>query len=326
MMNPINADTLPQLHDCEPPADDFRSAILSGLRQVRKALPCKYLYDDMGSRLFDRICELEEYYLTRCELMILRRHIREIVTLIGPETLLIEYGSGSSLKTRIVLEHLVAPAGYVPIDICRSHVLHAAKALAAAYPRVRIMPVCADYTQPFTLPARADDASRRVIFFPGSTIGNFEPQEARQFLAQARDAAGPGGGLIIGVDLKKDPRRLHAAYNDREGITAAFNLNLLQRINREMGGSFNLDRFAHYAFYNPRQGRVEMHLMSLGEQEVRVAGQRFFFADGETIFTETSCKYSLDEFAYLTDEAGWRTRHVWTDPARHFAMHYLTVR
>ena len=316
----------PRLHDCAPPAEDFRSAVLSGLRQVRKALPCKFFYDEMGSRLFDHICELEEYYLTRTEVLILRRHAREIASITGDGALLIEYGSGSGLKTRIVLDHLIDPAGYMPIDISRSHLLRSARALTAAYPHVPVMPVCADYTLPFTLPDHVRRAARKLFFFPGSTIGNFEPYQARQFLRRIRELAGRGGGLLISVDLKKDPRRLHAAYNDSQGITAAFNLNLLHRINRELDGNFELGRFAHYAFYNPRQGRIEMHLLSLQGQEVRVAGQRFFFAEGETLFTESSYKYSIEEFAYLADDAGWRTREVWTNSSRLFSVHYLTAR
>jgi dimethylhistidine N-methyltransferase len=323
-MKQVDVQMLPSLHE-PAPAADFGRAVLSGLRQLRKTLPCKFLYDETGSRLFDRICELEEYYLSRCEMMILRRCARQIAGLVGEGALLVEYGSGAGVKTRILLDHLDGLAGYVPIDISRAHLLRASRALAAAYPQVRVMPLCADYTGPIDLPSPGRRVTRKVVWFPGSSIGNFEPQEARRFLARARELAGRGGGLLIGVDLKKDPRRLHAAYNDAQGITAAFNLNLLQRINRELQGNFILDRFAHYAFYNPRQGRMEMHLLSLGEQEVRVAGQRFFFADGETIFTESSYKYSIEEFTLIADDAGWRTRQVWTDSERLFSAHYLTA-
>lgn len=314
----------PRLHDFSPARDDFRSQVLRGLGQSRKHLPCKFFYDRRGSELFDRICELPEYYLTRTELGILQEKVAEMADAAGERCLLVEYGSGSSLKTRLLLERLRDPAAYVPLDISREHLLDAAARLAALFPRLRIAPVCADYTQPFELPA-CDGAARTVVYFPGSTIGNFDPHEARAFLRAAAERCGAGGGLLIGVDLKKDPAHLHAAYNDAAGVTAAFNLNLLARINRELDADFDLDCFAHYAFYNPRLGRVEMHLLSRADQTVHVANRRFLFREGETIFTESSYKYTLDEFAALARSSGWSVRQTWTDDRRAFSVQYLTT-
>jgi dimethylhistidine N-methyltransferase len=250
----------------------------------------------------------------------MRRHAPQMAGLLGPECLLIEFGSGSSLKTRLLLDHLRQPAGYVPVDISRGHLLRAARALAAAYPDVRIMPVCADYTYPLRLPPAAVGVERKVVYFPGSTIGNFAPEEARVFLLRARELTGAAGGLLIGVDLKKDPRILHAAYNDSAGVTAEFNLNLLARINRELAGDFDLERFAHYAFYHPSPGRIEMHLVSLADQTVRVAGETFSFNRGESIFTESSWKYTVEEFRRLAAQAGYRLQQVWTDEERLFSV------
>jgi dimethylhistidine N-methyltransferase len=313
-----------RLHDCAPGREDFRAQVLHGLRQARKQLPCKFFYDQRGSQLFDQICELDEYYLTRTELAILNRHVGEMAAMIGPGCRIVEYGSGSSQKTRLLLDHLESPAAYVPLDISREHLLDAAARLATTYPALNILPVCADYTRPFTLP-NANGAARTVIYFPGSTIGNFEPHEARSFLAAAARQVGAGGGLLIGVDLKKDPARLHAAYNDVRGVTAAFNLNLMERINRELAATFSLDRFAHYAFYNPRLGRIEMHLVSLTSQTCQIGAESFYFREGETIFTESSYKYTLPEFASIAATAGWKVKHIWTDDNRMFSIQYLTI-
>lgn len=312
-------------HDFAPAPDDFRSQVLHGLRQTRKQLPCKFFYDQRGSLLFDRICELDEYYLTRTELEILRRSAGEMATAVGPDCLLVEYGSGSSLKTGLLLDRLHNPAGYVPLDISREHLLEAAGRIAERYPALCVLPVCADYTRPFAVP-HFDGAARTVVYFPGSTIGNFEPHDARAFLHATARRCGPGGGLLIGVDLKKDPALLHAAYNDAAGVTADFNLNLLERINRELAGSFDPRQFAHYAFYHPRLGRIEMHLLSLVAQTALAAGESFAFRQGETIFTESSYKYTLDEFASLAISGGWKVEQVWTDDNRMFSVQYLTVR
>lgn len=303
----------------------FLEEVVNGLRRTPKELPCKYFYDAWGSRLFEEICELPEYYLTRTELAIMRREIGEIVAAIGPGSLLIEYGSGSSLKTCLLLDHAPQLAGYIPIDISGAALETAVRALANLFPRLRIWPLRADYTRPYELPAAAAGAARRVVYFPGSTIGNFAPREAARFLGHIARVCGAGGGLVIGVDLKKDPRLLTAAYNDARGVTAAFNLNLLCRINRELGADFRLDGFAHHAFYNPRAGRIEMHLVSLARQEVRLNGTRIEFALGESVWTESSYKYSLEEFAGLAKSAGWWVERVWSDPERMFSVQYLTT-
>jgi len=320
-----STDSAVLLHDLEPVTDDFKAEVLAGLRRPRKQLPCKFFYDQRGSELFDQICELEEYYLTRTETAILFRNVREIASVIGANCLLIEYGSGSSLKTRILLDHLESPAGYVPIDISRAHLLRAAHAIRLRHPRLHVVPVCADYTESLTLPDSPRAPVRKVVFFPGSTIGNFDPWSARHFLAQARALAGPGSGLLIGVDLKKDPRLLHSAYNDAAGVTAEFNLNLLARINRELGADFAIDRFAHYAFYNPGPGRIEMHLLSLEEQTVHICGEAFNFTRGESIFTESSYKYTIEGFSRLAAEAGYRQTHCWMDAEKLFAVMYLVA-
>jgi dimethylhistidine N-methyltransferase len=313
-----------RLHDHAPAPDDFRAEVVHGLRQAPRQIPCKFFYDRRGSELFDRICALPEYSLPRTEVGILRRPARDMAAALGDRCLLVEYGSGSSTKTRLLLDEVRDSAAYVPLDISRDHLMDAARRLAAAYPGLRVLPVCADYSRPFTLP-KVEGAARTVVYFPGSTIGNFEPPDARAFLRSAAGRCGPGGGMLIGVDLKKDPAVLHAAYNDAAGVTAAFNLNILRRINRELGGTFDPVRFAHYAFYDPRLGRIEMHLVSREGQAASVGGERFAFRDGETIFTESSYKYTLDEFRALAADGGWRVEQVWTDDRHWFSVQYLTT-
>ncbi|HEX4123942.1 MAG TPA: L-histidine N(alpha)-methyltransferase [Tepidisphaeraceae bacterium] len=315
----------PALHDCGPRPDDFRAAVREGLSANAKSLPCKFFYDRRGSELFDRICRLPEYYPTRTELAITRRHAGHMAQAIGPVNRLVEYGSGSSIKTRLLLDSLDL-ASYVPIDISREHLLHSASRLAERYPAIAVQPVCADYTADFSLPPlpTGDFAAEQTLaYFPGSTIGNFEPAEAVAFLQSVRDHCGPGSGLLIGVDLKKDPARLHAAYNDAQGVTAAFNLNLLTRINRELAGNINLDAFAHYAGYNVDRGRVEMRLVSLASQTLNAAGTRFNFDEGEGIFTESCYKYTLDGFESLAADAGYRVHSIWLDDDRLFSVQYL---
>lgn len=314
----------PRLHDFAPARDDFRSQVLHGLRQTRKQIPCKYFYDRRGSKLFDQICELPEYYPTRTELGIMTRHAAEMAEALGPRCRIVEYGSGSSTKTQLLLNQLDDPAAYVPLDISREHLLEAAHRLTQRYPALQVQPVCADYTSGFALP-EAINARRTIIYFPGSTIGNFEPHDARAFLIAAAQRAGSGGGLLIGVDLKKDPATLHAAYNDAAGVTAAFNLNLLARINSELDASFDLAQFAHYAFYNPRLGRIEMHLVSRCPQTINLGANTFDFREGETVFTESSYKYTLIEFASLAAASGWSVQQTWTDDQRMFSVQYLTV-
>jgi dimethylhistidine N-methyltransferase len=313
------------LHDLSHGQTASLEEVLRGLRSPQKELPCKLFYDEFGSRLFEKITALDEYYPTRAEQRIMRAAGHEIGELVGPACLLVEYGSGSSNKTRILLDHMDRPAGYVPIDISRQQLQDSAASLARSYPSLRIMPVCADFTAAIKLPAPLPACRRRVAYYPGSTIGNFVPEDARRFLFRIADVVGPGGGLIIGVDLKKDPLMLHRAYNDALGVTAAFNLNILTRLNRELGTDFVLDQFRHYAFYNPVFARVEMHLVSLIEQVVQLNGVRVHFDRGESIWTESSYKYNAPEFAALAAAAGWRVKHVWTDDRGMFSVQYLEV-
>jgi dimethylhistidine N-methyltransferase len=306
------------------PTADLLREVLHGLSQPNKRLPCKYFYDDAGAQLFERICELDEYYPTRCELDILARHGGDIAERLGPGVVLIEYGSGSSRKTRLLLDRLRQPAAYLPVDLSGEQLRHTARNLAHRYPQLPVHPVEADFTHAFPLPP-LDPLARRVVYFSGSTIGNFEPPAAGQLLASIAELCGPAGGLLIGVDLKKDPRVLHAAYNDRQGVTAAFNRNLLVRINRELGADFNPDAFDHYAFYNPVAGRIEMHLLSRSVQTIHVGGAAFGFRAGESICTEHSYKYSLADFADLAASAGLPVRQVWLDKDERFSMQYLSV-
>ena len=305
--------------------DQFLNDVLEGLARPWKSIPAKYFYDETGSRLFDRICELEQYYPTRTEMHIMQCNIRSIVDRIGPEALLVEYGSGSSLKTRVLLEHLERPAGYVPIDISKKHLMRSATRLRREFPEIDIYPVHADYSTDIEWPEPRKPARRTVVFFPGSTIGNFEPAQAGRFLERIAAICRPNGGLLIGVDLQKDPAVLEAAYNDREGVTAAFNLNLLHRINRELGADFDVARFSHRAFYNAERGRIEMHLVSRVDQAVTVHGTTFRFEAGETIHTENSYKYTLSQFAGISRHAGLTVRQVWTDAECLFSVQYLDV-
>jgi dimethylhistidine N-methyltransferase len=298
--------------------------VLQGLQDARKELPSKYFYDDVGSQLFEQICELDEYYLTRTELAIMQAHMQEIVSLLGPHCLLIEYGSGNSTKVCMLLDALQEPAGYVPIDIAKDQLLRSAAALATAYPALEMLPVCADYTSDFVLPSPAKPVSQRIAYFPGSTIGNFDREPAKRFLQQIAKVC-QGGGLLIGVDLKKDFNILHRAYNDSQGVTAQFNKHLLVRINQELDADFQLNQFGHYAFYNPGQSRIEMHLVSLKNQTVRIGESEISFKLGESIWTESSYKYTLEEFAQLAASAGFTVERVWTDPRQLFSVQYLKV-
>lgn len=303
----------------------FLDDVLAGLARPQKTLAPKYFYDAPGCDLFDRICELPEYYPTRTELALMREHAGAMAELLGPDCQLIELGSGSSTKTRILIEALQPPL-YVPVDIAGAAIRSAAAALARAFPWLNINGVCADYTQPLTLPEFVGVPIRRkAVYFPGSTIGNFTPQEAIEFLKLARRMAGPGGALLIGVDLKKDKRLLDAAYDDAAGVTAAFNLNLLERINRELGADFQLRRFRHKAYYDEARGWIEMHLESLAAQLVHVGGARFHFRAGETIHTEISCKYSVEEFQALARRAGFEPKQTWVDAAKLFSVHLMAA-
>ncbi len=309
----------------DAPSLFFLQEALAGLQDSPKTLPCKYFYDQRGSQLFDQICDLPEYYPTRTEAGIMEDNIKEMASVFGDDCLLIEYGSGSSTKTRILLDHLPHLAGYVPMDISREHLHQTAESLALAYPHLEILPLCADYTAPFELPQASRPAQSRMVYFPGSTIGNFHRPEAAAFLCRIAEVCGPGGGLLIGVDLRKSLQILEPAYNDAQGVTAAFNLNLLRRMNRELGADFDLESFAHHAFYSEEIGRIEMHLQSLKPQTVHLGDQEIGFDEGETIWTECSYKYSLPEFAAVAASAGFQVRQVWTDPAQKFSVQYLTV-
>lgn len=311
--------------DLHPPADSFREAVIDGLSKPQKELPSKLLYDARGSQLFDRITELAEYYPTRTELALLRAKAGEIAALAGPGAVLVEYGSGASVKVRILLDALTDPAGYIAIEISREHLEMAAKALATDYPDVPVMAVCADYTQSFALPDIPGATGRRVGFFPGSTIGNFTPDEAVDFLSSAARTLGPGAALVIGADLKKDVSVLRAAYNDAEGVTAAFNLNLLERLNREMDATFDTGSFSHDAIWNPGKSRIEMHIRAERPLKARVDGMDFRFDEGETIHTENSYKYSLEAFQALARKAGFEAEKAWTDPKGLFSVHFLSV-
>jgi dimethylhistidine N-methyltransferase len=299
----------------------FRQDVIAGLSLPQKTLPPKHFYDAAGSRLFERICRLPEYYLTRAELALTRAHLPAIARFAGSGGVLLEYGSGESLKTRLLLRAM-RPSVYMPVDISEDALRLAVAKLGRAFPRLRIAPLAGDFSRPLDLPGfRGPD--RRVVYFPGSTIGNLSPQEAQAFLRMTRGQVGPRGAMLVGVDLKKDANLLHAAYNDARGVTAAFNLNLLRRINRELGGDFDPKRFSHYAFYNAPLGRIEMHLVSLAAQTVNVGDHRFGFERGETIHTENSYKYSVEEFRGVAAESGFRGAKVWTDRRGLFSLHGL---
>lgn len=310
--------------DREPRAEDFGAAVLWGLTQPQKRLPPKFFYDARGSSLFEAICETPEYYPTRTETALLKCYAAEIAATVGTGCVVIEPGSGGSQKVRLLLREL-CPALYLPLDISGRHLLHAAQKLAAEHPRLAIHAVCMDYSQGWAKLDGLPLEGKRVVFFPGSTIGNFEPLEALEFLRDTARLVGQGGGLLIGVDLKKDPERLHRAYNDAQGITRDFNLNLLRRINNELGADFDLHRFRHYAFYHARKGRIEMHLLSQGAQTVRLLGHSLTFAEGETIHTENSYKYTVEEFQALAGKAGFQPVAVWRDAENLVSVQYFEV-
>jgi L-histidine Nalpha-methyltransferase len=299
----------------------FLRSVLDGLSRPQKTLDCKYLYDARGSALFDEICRLPEYYPTRTETAILEGNAAAIAAAAGPGAELVELGSGASVKTRILLSAFDRPARYLPLDLAAGHMQAAASELRRLYPGLKVQPVVADFSAPFALPP-PQDRGRRVLFFPGSTIGNFDRDGAEQLLARLKRDLQPDL-FVIGVDLLKDVRVLHAAYDDAAGVTAAFNLNLLARINRELGCDFDLAQFRHLARVDRRLGRVEMHLVSVADQQVRVGGRSFGFEAGETIHTESSHKYAVDEFAALAARAGWTGESVWTDANRLFSVHLL---
>ncbi len=306
-------------------AAEARAEVLRGLSRSPKEIHPKFFYDEAGSHLFERICELEEYYLTRTELAIMRRQAPRMAAWIGPRAQLVEYGSGAGLKTPILLDALVDPTAYVPIDISRAHLEASATRLAARYPRLEVLALCADYTSAVELPPARQEPERRVVYFPGSTIGNFTPRQACGFLRRIAEQCGPGGGLLIGVDLEKDPDVLHRAYNDSEGVTAAFNLNLLVRFNRELGADFDLAAFRHHALYDGEEARIEMYLLGERRQTVTFDGTEVDFEAGEKILTEYSYKYSLERFRDMAAAAGFEVEKVWTDPEELYSVQFLSV-
>jgi dimethylhistidine N-methyltransferase len=303
----------------------FLKDVFQGLDRSPKEIPCKYFYDELGSALFDEICELDEYYLTRTELAILETHAAGMAAAVGEDCELIELGSGSGLKTRLLLDQLRSPRAYLPVDIARDHLKRSARELSERYPGLRVVPVHADFTEPLILPETGDPRARRVVYFPGSTIGNFNPRAATNLLCTIAWLVGDGGGLLVGFDLDKDESIVWPAYNDRRGVSAAFNLNVLERMNRELGADFDLTAFAHRADYVRSKERMEMYLVSREPQVVRIAGREFSFREGETIHTECSYKYSLDHFSRLTSRAGFRLVEQWLDPLNYFAVQYLVV-
>ena len=314
-----------KLYDFAPTTGSLYEEVLSGLRKEDKTLPGALLYDERGSQLFDKICEQPEYYLTRTELQIMRNYIGEMVELLGRGVALVEYGSGSSLKTAILLDHLPELTCYIPIDISKEHLLSAANRLAKQYPRLEILPVCADYSQPFHLPTPSQAATRYVAYYPGSTISHFHPADAVAFLTQVRRVCGPNSLLLIGVDLKKAAQIIEPAYNDRAGFSRAFTNNILHHINQRFAASFDPAGFVHQAFYNPQQGRVEFYLASRQSQMAHINGETIIFAAGECINLAYSYKYSVTEFAALAAKADWRVNRIWTDDQQLFSVQCLSA-
>ena len=306
--------------------DDETLEVLQGLQKEQKSIPSKFFYDQHGSQLFDQICKLDEYYITRTETEILQQNIHEIAKMVGSDCLLIEYGSGSSEKTKMMLDHLPKIAAYVPVDISRDHLFNTAENLNRSYPKLVIFPLWADFTKVFSLPLMNNGFSKKLAYFPGSTIGNFYPQQAIDFMHNVATLVGPGGGFLIGIDLQKDPDILNLAYNDRKGITAAFNLNMLTHINRKYYADFVESQFEHFAFYNQQARRIEMHLGSKRDQVVTINGSGFYLQRGERVLTEVSYKYTVEGFAEMAAQAGFDICKVWLDPNRYFSIQYLVAR
>lgn len=319
-----NTQRSAQLTEQDEDVTDERTELVAGLALAQKTISPKYFYDKRGSKLFDQICNLPEYYPTRTELAIMKAFAGQMAKRVGPQASLIEFGSGSSLKIRILLQHLVELAAYVPVDISKEHLVAAADAIAADFPDIEVLPVAADFTHPFELPNPKTMPLRNVVYFPGSTIGNFSPQGALELLEVMHHEAGADGGLLIGIDLQKDPVVIERAYNDSSSITAAFNLNVLRRLNHEFGANFDLRAYRHQAVYNEDAGRIEMYLVSERDQSFRVGGRVFAIAEGERILTEHSHKYTIDGFAELAAAAGFTLEANWTDANRMFAVCYCS--
>ncbi|NJO39437.1 MAG: L-histidine N(alpha)-methyltransferase [Cyanobacteria bacterium CRU_2_1] len=324
MTSMLNVEPDIKLYDLHPPLDDFRAEVLNGLTRLQKSISPKFLYDKRGAELFDAICTLDEYYLTRTEVAILRTYASAIAELIG-DGVLIEFGSGSSQKVRILLDAMSHLPTYVALDISKQHLQDSCRNLVNAYPGLETIAICTDYTQPLQLPVIPSIQNKHhVAFFPGSSIGNLQPEEAVQFLKNTVSLLHPNGSLLIGVDLKKSKDILEPAYDDAKGISAAFALNLLVHINRELGADFNLDQFGYRSFYNP-VGRIEMYIISLADQVVRLNGIEIPFWKGETLRTEYSYKYSIEEFQTIAIASGFKPRTVWTDSQQLFSVHYLDL-
>lgn len=311
--------------DLEPAQSDFLKETIAGLSSTPRTLPCKFFYDDRGSALFSKICQLPEYYVTRTELKILNEKSAEIASLLGEKIELIGLGTGAGTKTRVLLEKLHEPVAYIPVDISSEQLRQSTALFQQLFPQLQILPVSADYLQPVALPTAARTAARKIVYFPGSTIGNFEPRTALDFLRRINRVCGEAGGLLIAVDLQKDQDILEGAYNDEQGVTAQFNLNLLARANDELGADFDLERWEHRAIYNSTEGRIEMHLVSQRDQNVHVANREFHFQAGEAIITEFSYKYTPEGFSALAHKAGFKFEKMWTDDARLFGVFYFTV-
>jgi len=307
-----------------PPADNL-AEILGGLQQETKTISPKYLYDERGSKLFDAITQLPEYYLTDTEIGIMLGNIGEIVELVGKQASLIEFGSGSSSKTRILLEHIDELAVYVPVDISEEHLLESAGRIRAEFPQIEVLPVVAAFTRQFALPSPRVMPLRNIVYFPGSTIGNLTHDDAQELLRVMRHEASDDGALLIGVDLQKDPDIIENAYNDSAGVTAQFNVNVLRHLNRDYGANFDLNAYSHHARYDEAEGRVEIRLISSRNQAVSIGEENIEIADGEAILTEYSHKYTLEGFAALAQEAGFRVEKVWSDPEQLFSVQYLVA-
>ena len=306
-----------------PPANELLEVARHGLALKPKRLPSWLFYDERGSALFEQICEQPEYYLTRCEIALMDEHAADIAEALGSDVRLVEYGSGSGRKTRMLLRHLREPVSYVPVEISPEPLQQSVQRLAQEFPQLPLQPLCADFSRPLRLPIPPRAPRRTVLYFPGSTIGNFEAHDAVALLRKMRNEMGDAGGLLIGVDLKKDPAVIEAAYNDAAGVTAEFTLNMLARLNREIGSDFDLAAFAHRARYNPMAGRIETQLVSRREQQVAIGRHKVRFGVDEAIQVEYSCKYSLEDFAALAEKAGLAVQRVWTDPQRMFSVQYL---
>jgi len=309
--------------DVTQAGSDFLTDAVAGLSTNPRTLPCKYFYDERGAALFQKICEQPEYYITRTEIGILDRNRAEIASHLGPNIELIGLGTGAGTKTRILIEALERPAIYIPVDISEKQLRESTDLFQKIFPDLEILPVCADYLQPVALPSPHRQPARNILYFPGSTIGNFEPNEAVQFLRRVANVCKENGGLLIGADLKKNKEVLEAAYTDGADVTAQFNLNLLTRVNRELGADFDLDQWKHQAIYNPAAGRIEMYLISEVDQFVHLDEHKFHFRRGEKITTEFSYKYTPEEFAALARKAGFEFVRMWTDDARLFGVFYF---